>query len=124
MNWAQAELKKAFLTNFVGWFFLSELIDEAYMHASAVYKQNIPGINEKYKEWKKSVESSLDPKTVELISIAVGSALQCAYCVESHAQKAKAKGVTEKEISEAVAVAAGISAGATVSYGILALKEQ
>ena len=103
--------------------FLSELMDESYMHASAVYKQNAGEMNDKYKEWRRLVDSSLDPKTVELISIAVGSALQCSYCVESHAQKAKAKGVTEKEIAAAVAIAAGISAGATISYGILALKE-
>ena len=104
---------------------MSELMDDAYMKASAVYKQGIGATNDKYREWKKATEqpSSFDPKTVELICIAVGSALQCSYCVESHAQKAKAKGATEKEIADVIALAAGIAAGATISYGILALKE-
>lgn len=104
---------------------MGELIDEEYMHASALYKQGLGQTSDKYREWKKATEtpSSFDAKTVELISIAVGSALQCSYCVESHAQKAKAKGATDKEIAEAIALAAGIAAGATISYGILALKK-
>lgn len=95
------------------------------MKASAAFKQNIGQANDKYREWKKATESpsSFEPKIVELISIAVGSALQCTYCIESHAQKARAKGATEKEIAEVITLAAGIAAGATISYGILALKK-
>ncbi len=103
---------------------MGELFDEEYMKASAAFKKNIgDDLNSKYSAWKKGTESTLDPKTVELISVAVGSALRCAYCVESHSQKAKAKGATDKEIAAVVAIAAGVAAGATTSYGVLGFKE-
>jgi AhpD family alkylhydroperoxidase len=100
-----------------------ELFTDDYMKRSAAFKNGIGEINDKYKDWKRAVGTSLDPKTVELISIAVGSALRCAYCVESHAGKAKAKGASEKEIAHAVSIAAGIAAGSALSYGVLAFKE-
>ena len=101
-----------------------ELFTEEYMKASKAFKDaNGEELNTKYKDWKRGTESTLDHKTVELISIAVGSALQCAYCVESHGSKAKARGASTEEIAAAISIAAGISAGASLSYGILALKE-
>jgi AhpD family alkylhydroperoxidase len=101
-----------------------ELFTEEYMKASKVFKDNNGDeTNAKYKDWKRAIEGGLDHKTTELISIAVGSALRCAYCVESHGSKAKARGASEQEIAAAISIAAGIAAGSCLSYGILALKE-
>ena len=66
----------------------------------------------------------LDKKTKELIALAVGSALQCSYCIDSHAQKAKAAGATSEEMQEAIYVAAAVRAGATLSYGKKAWEEK
>ena len=48
----------------------------------------------------------LDPKTKELIIIAVSA---CEYCLDAHRSAALAAGVTDEEISAAIEVAASIS---------------
>ena len=53
--------------------------------------------------------SNLDPKTKELIIIAVSAANGCQYCLDAHRSAAVMMGVTEEEISGAVEVAGAIS---------------
>jgi len=60
----------------------------------------------------------LDPKTKELIAIAVSAANGCGYCVSAHAAQAKANGVTEEEITAALEVAAMMSAFNAFNKGI------
>ena len=57
--------------------------------------------------------SQLEPKMIELISVAVGAALKCSHCVEYHMQAAIAKGATRAEILEVILVA-GLLANAAV----------
>ncbi len=47
---------------------------------------------------------ALDPLTKELIYIAVSVANGCSYCVHSHTAAAKAKGMTEAQHAELLAV--------------------
>ena len=47
---------------------------------------------------------ALDPLTKELIYLAVSVANGCTYCVHSHTAAAKAKGLTEAQHGEALAV--------------------
>ena len=47
---------------------------------------------------------TLDPLTKELIYIAVSTANSCSYCVHSHTAAARAKGLTEEQYSEFLAV--------------------
>jgi AhpD family alkylhydroperoxidase len=47
---------------------------------------------------------ALDPKVKELIYIAVSVAHGCPYCVHSHTASARAKGMTEAEYGELLAV--------------------
>ena len=51
----------------------------------------------------------LDPKTKELIIIAVSAINGCTYCLDAHRSAALAAGVTDDEIVAAVEVAAAIS---------------
>lgn len=51
----------------------------------------------------------LDPKTKELIILAVSAVNGCKYCFDAHAAAAKAVGVTDDEITAAVEVGAAIS---------------
>ena len=60
---------------------------------------------------------ALDKKTKELIALAVASAIQCDYCIDSHSQKARVAGASPQEMKEAIYVAAAVNAGATLSYG-------
>ncbi|KAF5031236.1 Carboxymuconolactone decarboxylase family protein [anaerobic digester metagenome] len=57
--------------------------------------------------------SQLEPKTIELISLAVGAALKCSHCVEYHMQSAMAKGATRAEILEVILIA-GLLANSAV----------
>jgi AhpD family alkylhydroperoxidase len=52
----------------------------------------------------------LDPKTKELISIAVSATNGCAYCLDAHRAIALQSGVTEEEITAAIEVASMMSA--------------
>lgn len=57
--------------------------------------------------------SQLEPKVVELISMAVGAALKCSHCVDYHMRAAQSKGATREEILETVLIA-GLLANAAV----------
>ena len=47
---------------------------------------------------------TLDPLTKELVYIAVSTANSCSYCVHSHTAAARAKGLSDEQYSEFVAV--------------------
>ncbi|ATQ68295.1 MULTISPECIES: carboxymuconolactone decarboxylase family protein [Methylosinus] len=47
---------------------------------------------------------ALDPKIKEMIYIAVSIAHSCPYCIHSHTASARAKGMTEAEFHELIAV--------------------
>ncbi len=51
-----------------------------------------------------TVEGALDPLTRELIYIAVSTANACSYCVHSHTAAARAKGMTEAQHAELMAI--------------------
>jgi AhpD family alkylhydroperoxidase len=47
---------------------------------------------------------ALDPLTKELIYIAVSTVHSCSYCIHSHTAAARAKGMTDEQHSELVAI--------------------
>lgn len=47
---------------------------------------------------------ALDPLTKELIYLAVSASNSCRYCVASHGAAARAKGMTEEQYSELLAI--------------------
>ncbi len=103
---------------------MTELFYDEYLKASEKYKQNAGPANEAYAAWKNAVMAAgaLDKKTKELMALAVACGIQCEYCIDSHSQKAKAYGASEKEIAEAIQVATVVKAGSTISYGIKAME--
>jgi AhpD family alkylhydroperoxidase len=58
----------------------------------------------------------LDPKTRELIALAVAISLRCDGCITVHAAEAKKHGATEEEMAEALGVAVSINAGAALVF--------
>lgn len=69
---------------------------------------------------------ALDPKTVELISLAVGAALRCDHCTAYHMQVAQKMGISKEEILEAVLVA-GMLANSSVlanAYRVVAPEKK
>jgi AhpD family alkylhydroperoxidase len=59
--------------------------------------------------------SSIEPKMIELISIAVGAALNCNHCVEYHMSSALKKGATKEEILEVVLIAGSLAQAAVLA---------
>jgi AhpD family alkylhydroperoxidase len=51
-------------------------------------------------------ESAIDPLTKEMIYIAVSATNGCGYCVHSHTAAARAKGMTERQHGELLAIIA------------------
>ena len=60
-----------------------------------------------------SKTSTIEPKYVELISLAVGAAVKCPHCVEYHMQAAMRKGASHEEILEVILIA-GLLANAAI----------
>ena len=60
---------------------------------------------------------ALDPKTRELINIAVSTANNCSYCLDAHVAIAKMMGITGEEISAAMETAAAMSAFNVYNHG-------
>lgn len=71
--------------------------------------------------WQAFADGALPAKTKDLIAIAVAHVTQCPYCIRAHTKSAQAKGATEKEIMEAIWVAAEMRAGAAIAHSALAI---
>lgn len=82
-----------------------------------------PELFEAYRAWSDRVfaEGALAKKTKHLMALAVAHALQCAYCIDAHAQAAAAAGANADEVTEAIHVAAVIRGGSALVHGVQAL---
>ncbi|MDD2626765.1 MAG: carboxymuconolactone decarboxylase family protein [Candidatus Methanomethylophilus sp.] len=92
-------------------------IEEEYGRSPLIYQklEDNPEALISHLLYKNSVTraGALPPKTVELISLAVGAALRCDHCTTYHMQVAKKMGITKEEILEAVLIA-GLLANSSV----------
>jgi AhpD family alkylhydroperoxidase len=70
--------------------------------------------------WMSDVEDgkgALDPKTMQLIGLAVASQIPCEYCTYYHRAAAKSLGASDQEIAEAAAMAGYVRNWSAVLYG-------
>lgn len=67
-------------------------------------------------------EGALSTKIKELIAVACAHITQCPYCINDHVRSAKAAGVTEEELSEAILVAINLASGAVLAHSSIAFK--
>lgn len=65
---------------------------------------------------------ALDPKTKELISLALAVAARCDACITFHASSAVQHGATRAEVVEAVGMAIFMGAGPAAMYAAQALE--
>ncbi|NIF82710.1 carboxymuconolactone decarboxylase family protein [Comamonas sp. Tr-654] len=65
---------------------------------------------------------ALDVKTRELIALAVAVTTRCDSCIATHASAARAAGVTEAELSDALGTAIALNAGAAFSYSLRTME--
>ena len=66
--------------------------------------------------------NGLDAKTRELIALAVAVTTRCDGCIASHARAARQAGVTEAQLSDALATAVALNAGAAYVYSVRAME--
>lgn len=66
-------------------------------------------------------ESALSRKVKELIAIGVAHTTQCPYCIETHVKAARKEGATDREIAEAIFVAAALRAGGAFAHSTIAM---
>ena len=82
-----------------------------------------PDVEDAFLEFSKKVfaDGALDGKSKQLIAVAVAHVTQCPYCIRSHTKAAVRKGATERELMEAIWVAAEMRAGGAYAHAALAL---
>ena len=64
----------------------------------------------------------LDPKIIELITIAVAAALRCTHCLELHIRVAQRMGATREEIFDTILLAASIANASVLAEGTRAIE--
>ncbi len=70
----------------------------------------------------RSIQGALPRKLKQLIAVAVAHTTQCPYCIRSHTQAALRDGATDREIVEAIWVAAEMRAGGAFAHSNIALE--
>ena len=83
-----------------------------------------PAIGSAFRDFSRQVfaAGALDAKTKQLIALAVAHVTQCPYCIRSHTKGALREGAEEKEMMEAIWVAAEMRAGGAVAHSVIALE--
>lgn len=66
-------------------------------------------------------DGALSAKMKQIIAVAVAHVTQCPYCIKGHAKAALRSGATEKELMEAIWVAAEMRAGGAYAHSTLTL---
>jgi AhpD family alkylhydroperoxidase len=92
---------------------------ELYQHRHEL----APEIDDAFQAFSKAVfaEGALPRKTKQLIAVAVAHTTQCPYCIRGHTLGALRDGATEREIMEAIWVAAEMRAGGAFAHATVAL---
>jgi AhpD family alkylhydroperoxidase len=82
-----------------------------------------PTVEQAFREFSHQVftDDALDAKTKQLIAVAVAHVTQCPYCIRGHTKSAHREGASEKQIMEAIWVAAEMRAGAAYAHSVIAL---
>ncbi len=68
--------------------------------------------------------SNLDPKTVELISVAVSAALRCSHCLKLHIHVASNLGVPDDQIAAAIFLAGNLVNASVLATATRHLDEE
>ena len=63
-------------------------------------------------------EGALSKREKALIALAVAHAVHCPYCIDSYTTGCLENGANQEQMTEALHVAAAITGGATLAYGV------
>ena len=83
-----------------------------------------PEIDRAFHEFSKAAfaDGALPRKVKQLIAVAVAHTTQCPYCIRGHTLAALRDGASEREIMEAIWVAAEMRAGGAFAHAAVALE--
>jgi AhpD family alkylhydroperoxidase len=86
-------------------------------------KELAPEIEDAFRNFSKAVfgAGALDAKTKQLIAVAVAHVTQCPYCIRGHTTAAVRAGASDREVMEAIWVAAEMRAGGAFAHSVIAL---
>jgi AhpD family alkylhydroperoxidase len=84
----------------------------------------LPGLWDQFKNLQLNANTALPKSTKELIGLGVAAQIPCTYCIEAHGEFAKLGGATDRELGEALAVAAVTRHWSAFMYGIQADPEK
>lgn len=89
----------------------------------AALRQEMPAAASGFAELARAAtaQGALDPKTKELIALAVGIDARCDGCIGFHVKSAILHGATRGEIAETVAMCVYMGGGPSLMYGAKAL---
>lgn len=87
-------------------------------------KDAAPEIHDAFQAFSRQAfaDGALPEKTKQLIAVAVAHVTQCPYCIRGHARLAQRRGASEREIMEAIWVAAEMRAGGAYAHSVIALE--
>ena len=90
----------------------------------AGYREEAPDIAASFSELAKAAikPGALDPKTKELMALAIGIAARCDGCIGFHTEAAIRYGATRDEIVETIGVAVYMGGGPSFVYGAQVLE--
>ncbi len=82
------------------------------------YIERSPKLGAAFQHFKHTCNEKtvLDPKTRELIQMAVSSVSRCKHCTESHLKKALEAGATKEEVTETLLIVSMQSASTQLSW--------
>lgn len=100
-----------------------ELLDNGRSASAALAKAN-PKMTAGFQALNagQNGNGALDAKTRELIALAVAVTTRCESCIAAHATAARAAGVSEAELADALGTAIALNAGAAYTYSFRALE--
>ncbi|TMB27452.1 MAG: carboxymuconolactone decarboxylase family protein [Deltaproteobacteria bacterium] len=83
-----------------------------------------PEVEKAFQEFSTAAfaDGALPRKLKQLIAVAVAHTTQCPYCIRSHTHAALRDGASDREIMEAIWVAAEMRAGAAFAHSTIALE--
>jgi len=68
-----------------------------------------------------TADGALDPKTKELMALAIGVTARCDGCIAYHVKAALRHGATREEVAETIAMCVYMGGGPSMIYGAKAL---
>ena len=103
----------------------NDLYPAASAELSRKRRELAPDAAAAFAEFSKQVfaDGALPAKTKQIIAVAVAHVTQCPYCIRGHTRGALRAGASEKEIMEAIWVAAEMRAGGAYAHSAIALDE-